>query len=183
MRTLARRDRAHCDGRAVGARCARGRRHEQGHPRRVSRSPRPASIPRRRTTCTRRTIEQAIFETLYTYDYLARPAKLVPLTAEAMPRITDDGKTYTIKLQQGHLLRAPIRRSAARSASSSRTTSSIRSSASPIRRSARRRRSWSRASSSASTSSPRRRRRPASSTTTRRSPGLEAVDRYTIRFR
>ncbi len=32
------------------------------------------------------TIEQSIFETLLTYDYLARPAKLVPLTAESMPR-------------------------------------------------------------------------------------------------
>ena len=47
------------------------------------------------------TIEQAIFETLLTYDYLARPAKVIPLTAEAMPTITDDGKTYTIKLRKG----------------------------------------------------------------------------------
>src|SRR5437899_2518663 len=47
------------------------------------------------------TIEQAIFETLLTYDYLARPAKVVPLTAEAMPTITDNGKTYTIKLRKG----------------------------------------------------------------------------------
>lgn len=46
-------------------------------------------------------IEQAIFETLYTYDYLARPSKVVPLTAEALPVITDDGKTYTIKLRKG----------------------------------------------------------------------------------
>ena len=52
------------------------------------------------------TVEQAIFETLLTYDYLARPSKLVPLTAEALPEITDDGKTYTFKLQQGHLLHA-----------------------------------------------------------------------------
>ncbi|MEP6678562.1 MAG: ABC transporter substrate-binding protein [Betaproteobacteria bacterium] len=47
------------------------------------------------------TIEQAIFETLLTYDYLARPAKLVPLTAEAMPVVSDNGKTYTIKLKKG----------------------------------------------------------------------------------
>jgi oligopeptide transport system substrate-binding protein len=46
-------------------------------------------------------IEQAVFETLYTYDYLARPSKVVPLTAESMPVVTDDGKTYTIKLKQG----------------------------------------------------------------------------------
>ena len=47
------------------------------------------------------TIEQAIFETLLTYDYLARPAKLVPLTAEAMPTISDNGKTYTFKIRKG----------------------------------------------------------------------------------
>jgi ABC-type transport system substrate-binding protein len=47
------------------------------------------------------TIAQAIFETLYTYDYLARPAKLVPLTAEAMPEVTDEGRTYTIRIRPG----------------------------------------------------------------------------------
>jgi ABC-type transport system substrate-binding protein len=47
------------------------------------------------------TIGQAIFDTLYTYDYLARPSKLAPLAAEALPQITDDGRTYTIKLRKG----------------------------------------------------------------------------------
>jgi ABC-type transport system substrate-binding protein len=47
------------------------------------------------------TVEQVIFETLLTYDYLARPAKLVPLTAEALPQITDNGQTYTIKIKKG----------------------------------------------------------------------------------
>ncbi len=47
------------------------------------------------------TIEQAIFETLLTYDYLARPAKVVPLVAEAMPTVTDNGKTYTFKIRKG----------------------------------------------------------------------------------
>src|SRR5512135_3039773 len=47
------------------------------------------------------TIEQAIFETLLTYDYLARPSKLVPLTAEALPQIADEGRTYTIRLRKG----------------------------------------------------------------------------------
>jgi oligopeptide transport system substrate-binding protein len=47
------------------------------------------------------TVEQAIFETLLTYDYLARPSKLVPLTAEAMPEVSDKGQTYTIKLKKG----------------------------------------------------------------------------------
>jgi oligopeptide transport system substrate-binding protein len=47
------------------------------------------------------TVEQVIFETLLTYDYLARPAKLVPLTAEALPQVTDNGQTYTIKIRKG----------------------------------------------------------------------------------
>ena len=46
-------------------------------------------------------IEQVIFETLLSYDYLARPAKLVPLTAESLPQVTDDGKTYTLKIRKG----------------------------------------------------------------------------------
>ena len=46
-------------------------------------------------------VSQAIFETLYTYDYLARPAKLVPLAAVALPEVSADGKTYTIHLKKG----------------------------------------------------------------------------------
>ena len=45
-------------------------------------------------------VADAIFETLLTYDYLARPAKLVPNTAEAMPVISRDGKTYTFRLKK-----------------------------------------------------------------------------------
>lgn len=44
---------------------------------------------------------EAIFETLLTYDYLARPARLVPLTAEAMPEIADGGKTFTFRIKKG----------------------------------------------------------------------------------
>ena len=47
------------------------------------------------------TVAQAIFETLLTYDYLARPSKLVPKAAEALPQITDDGKTYTFRIRRG----------------------------------------------------------------------------------
>lgn len=43
----------------------------------------------------------AIFDTLYTYDYFARPVRLVPNTAQALPEITDGGRTYTIKLRPG----------------------------------------------------------------------------------
>jgi len=46
-------------------------------------------------------VMRSIYETLYTYDYLARPVKLVPLTAAAMPQVTDGGKTYTIRIKKG----------------------------------------------------------------------------------
>jgi len=47
------------------------------------------------------TVVQAIFETLLTYDYLARPSKLVPMAAAAMPEVADEGKTYTFKIRKG----------------------------------------------------------------------------------
>ncbi|HEU4776971.1 MAG TPA: ABC transporter substrate-binding protein [Telluria sp.] len=51
-------------------------------------------------------ITQAIFSTLYSYDYLARPAKLVPHAAAAMPEVSADGKTYTIRLKKGQYFTA-----------------------------------------------------------------------------
>ena len=47
------------------------------------------------------TVTESIFERLLTYDYLARPAKLVPMVAEAMPEISDNGRTYVFKLRKG----------------------------------------------------------------------------------
>ncbi|OOW09475.1 heme-binding protein [Acinetobacter sp. MF4642] len=46
-------------------------------------------------------VNASIFETLFTYDYLASPAKLVPRTAAALPEVSADGLTYTIRLQKG----------------------------------------------------------------------------------
>jgi ABC-type transport system substrate-binding protein len=43
----------------------------------------------------------AIFDSLYVYDYFARPARIVPNTAAALPEVTDEGRTYTIKLKPG----------------------------------------------------------------------------------
>jgi peptide/nickel transport system substrate-binding protein len=42
-----------------------------------------------------------IFEAPLTYDFLARPAKLKPQTAQALPEVTDGGRTYTIRLRNG----------------------------------------------------------------------------------
>jgi oligopeptide transport system substrate-binding protein len=44
---------------------------------------------------------RAIFEPLYTYDYFARPVRLVPNTAESLPVVTDEGRTYTIRVKRG----------------------------------------------------------------------------------
>src|SRR2546422_7732831 len=46
-------------------------------------------------------IQRAIFETLYGFDYLGRPYKRVPRTAAAMPEITDGGRTWTIRIKPG----------------------------------------------------------------------------------
>jgi ABC-type transport system substrate-binding protein len=42
-----------------------------------------------------------IFEALYQFDYLANPARVVPNTAAGMPAISQDGRTWTIKLRRG----------------------------------------------------------------------------------
>jgi len=47
------------------------------------------------------TVIEAIFDPLLTYDYLARPAKLVPNTAAALPEIADGGRTYRLKVKPG----------------------------------------------------------------------------------
>jgi oligopeptide transport system substrate-binding protein len=44
---------------------------------------------------------EAIFEPLMTYDYLARPAKIVPRAAESMPVVSDQARTYVFKIRKG----------------------------------------------------------------------------------
>jgi ABC-type transport system substrate-binding protein len=46
-------------------------------------------------------VTRVIFDALYTYDHLARPMKLVPNTAAALPEISPDGKTWTIRIKPG----------------------------------------------------------------------------------
>lgn len=40
------------------------------------------------------------YEQLYEYHYLRKPLKLVPLLAEDMPQVSEDGLTYTIKIKE-----------------------------------------------------------------------------------
>ena len=48
-----------------------------------------------------RIITANIFEALYGYDYLARPAKVKPVLAEAMPETSADFRTFTVKMRKG----------------------------------------------------------------------------------
>jgi len=48
-----------------------------------------------------RTITAQIFEGLYTYDHLARPAKIVPLVAAALPEVSADFRTFTVRIKPG----------------------------------------------------------------------------------
>ncbi|MGZ5111638.1 MAG: ABC transporter substrate-binding protein [Usitatibacter sp.] len=48
-------------------------------------------------------IMEEILEAPLTYDFLARPAKLKPQTLEAMPEITEGGRTYTLRVRKGLL--------------------------------------------------------------------------------
>ena len=42
-----------------------------------------------------------VFDAMLDYDYLARPVKLVPRALEALPEVTDNGRTYTFHLKKG----------------------------------------------------------------------------------
>ena len=46
-------------------------------------------------------VERAIFDPLYEFDYLARPYKIVPNTAVAMPEISADGRVWKIRVRPG----------------------------------------------------------------------------------
>lgn len=48
-----------------------------------------------------RTVTPHIFESLYQYDHLARPAKIKPLIAAGMPEGSADFRTWTVKLRPG----------------------------------------------------------------------------------
>src|SRR5665213_4362221 len=48
-----------------------------------------------------RIVTAHIFDAPLTYDHLARPFKLKPLVAVAMPEVSDDFRTYTFRIQPG----------------------------------------------------------------------------------
>jgi ABC-type transport system substrate-binding protein len=46
-------------------------------------------------------LNMGMFEAPLTYDYLARPLKLRPQTAAALPEVSADGTTYTLHIRPG----------------------------------------------------------------------------------
>src|SRR5258705_14016532 len=46
-------------------------------------------------------VNSAMFDPPLKYDYLARPLKLKPNTLTALPEISADGKTYTLRVKPG----------------------------------------------------------------------------------
>ncbi len=48
-----------------------------------------------------RTVTPHIFEALYHYDHLARPVKIKPLTAAAMPEVSDEYRVWIIRIRPG----------------------------------------------------------------------------------
>lgn len=46
-------------------------------------------------------VNSEIFQPLLDFDYLARPARMVPGAAEAVPEPEDDGRTYTFRIRPG----------------------------------------------------------------------------------
>jgi len=50
-----------------------------------------------------RTVAAGIFEGPLEYEYLARPTRMRPATAAAMPEVSDDFKTFTIRIKPGIL--------------------------------------------------------------------------------
>jgi ABC-type transport system substrate-binding protein len=46
-------------------------------------------------------VATSIFEGLYEFEYLSSGSKVIPCTAEAPPAISDDGKTWTMRVKKG----------------------------------------------------------------------------------
>lgn len=48
-----------------------------------------------------RTVTAHIFDGLYRYDMLARPYKIEPNTADGMPDVSEDFRTWTVRVKPG----------------------------------------------------------------------------------
>jgi ABC-type transport system substrate-binding protein len=92
----------------AGAACAQGASAPDGGasgPKKIFRfaflTPETSFDPAKVNDLYSRTITPHIFEALYKYDHLARPAKIVPNVAEGMPEVSPDFRTWTVKVRRG----------------------------------------------------------------------------------
>ena len=126
-----------------------------------------------------------IFEGLYDYDHLARPFKIRPCTAAAMPEVSDDFRTYVVRAEAGHPLpgRPGLQWQAARTGGARIT--SIRSSGSSIHAGSRRRTPRSPRCGSSGLHRLRERALKDKTPFDYDTPveGLRALDRYTLQFK
>jgi oligopeptide transport system substrate-binding protein len=70
---------------------------------RISSSDVTSLDPQQATDLYSTRVTSAIFEALYQFEYLSTGSKVIPNTAETLPVITDDGKTWTMRLKKGIL--------------------------------------------------------------------------------
>jgi len=61
----------------------------------------PGFDPAGPTNSSAAQVLELVFDRLLTYDYLARPARLVPMAAEGLPEQSDDGRTWTLRIRKG----------------------------------------------------------------------------------
>jgi len=48
-----------------------------------------------------RTLVASIFDSLYEWEFLARPVRMRPRTAAALPEVSSDFRTFTIRIRPG----------------------------------------------------------------------------------
>ena len=118
-------------------------------------------------------VNRAMFDPLYRYDFISRPHKIIPNTAAAMPEVSKDGMTWTIKVKPGiYFIDDPAFKGKKRELTAADYLYSWKRTLDPGMRSPQL--DLFEARSSAWTRCSRKRRRPASSTTTPRSRGCSS---------
>ncbi len=65
------------------------------------RNPETSFDPPKLSDLYSRVVTSHIFESLYGYDHLARPVKVVPSLAEGMPEVSADFRVWTVRLKKG----------------------------------------------------------------------------------
>ncbi|HTS21025.1 MAG TPA: ABC transporter substrate-binding protein [Casimicrobiaceae bacterium] len=141
----------------------------------------PGFDPAGPTNASAAVVLELIFDRLLTYDYLARPAKLVPMAAEAMPLVTDEGRTWTVKLRKGIVFAAdPAFKGKRRELTAEDVVYSFKRFMDPVQRSPYQ---FMMRNKFVGLDDLARAAKGGKLDYDARIPGIEALDRYTVRFR